>query len=266
MTSPTSQAYSELQRAYEHFNAGLFQGGLPTCLITLQREKQTCGYYSRERFGSWDGSRTDEIAMNPTFFAVVPLVETMQTLVHEMTHLWQHHFGKPGRGRYHNDQWADKMESLGLMPSHTGQPGGKRTGDCMADYAVRGGLFLEVLSDLLTQSFQLSWYDRFPTDIQVQAGQASLALAQSHLLPSQAITVPAGSSPIAETISVRPAQSLARPTNRSNRLKYSCTCGNRVWGKPGLQILCMACSGKFAHDQVDPAGLNEVMYGNAIDH
>jgi len=41
---PTRQNYAELQTAYEHFNAALFAGKLPSCLITLQREKRTCGY------------------------------------------------------------------------------------------------------------------------------------------------------------------------------------------------------------------------------
>lgn len=50
-----------------------------------------------------------------------------------MTHLWQYHFGKPGRRGYHNKEWANKMESIGLMPSSTGQPGGDKTGDKMAE-------------------------------------------------------------------------------------------------------------------------------------
>jgi predicted SprT family Zn-dependent metalloprotease len=136
-------------------------GAAPSCLITLQREKRTFGYFSAARFASLDGSTTDEIAMNPTYFAVVPIIETLQTQVHEMTHLWQHHFGKPGRGRYHNEEWARKMESIGLMPSSTGQPGGARTGDSMADYAVEGGRFLAACHELLTANFTLSWYDRF---------------------------------------------------------------------------------------------------------
>jgi len=32
-TSPTLETYLELQRAYDHFNAELFDGGLPFCLI-----------------------------------------------------------------------------------------------------------------------------------------------------------------------------------------------------------------------------------------
>ena len=53
--APTDEAYAELQQAYDHFNGALFNGALPQCLITLQREKRTCGYFSPERFISLDG-------------------------------------------------------------------------------------------------------------------------------------------------------------------------------------------------------------------
>lgn len=177
--TPTAQNYTELQRAYDHFNQALFEGALPACLITLQREKRTCGYFSHQRFADLDGRTTDEIALNPAYFAVVPLVETMQTLVHEMVHLWQAHFGKPGRGRYHNGQWAEKMEAIGLMPSSTGKPGGQRTGDCMADYAIEGGRFLRACEELVTADFRISWYDRFPAPELVAAGQQCEAMQLS---------------------------------------------------------------------------------------
>lgn len=79
---PTHETYRELQQAYDHFNERLFDGQLPSCLITLQREKRTFGYFSAARFVSDDGSTTDEIAMNPSYFAAMPIIETMQTLVH----------------------------------------------------------------------------------------------------------------------------------------------------------------------------------------
>ena len=85
LRSPTREVYEELQRGYDHYNERLFGGQLPECVITLQRDNpRTYGYFSFKRFGHLDGAVTDEIALNPTFFAVVPLVETMQTLVHEM--------------------------------------------------------------------------------------------------------------------------------------------------------------------------------------
>lgn len=127
LEKPTPQTYAELQLAYDHFNQALFSGELPPCLLTLQREKQTHGYYSAKRFVHRDGqSFTDEIALNPSFFSIVPPQEIMQTIVHEMVHAWQFHFGKPGRRGYHNQEWAEKMEAIGLMPSSTGQPGAPR--------------------------------------------------------------------------------------------------------------------------------------------
>lgn len=119
---PTDATYDELQKAFDHFNGALFSGRLPACLITLQREKRTMGYFSAQRFVHLgDAAITDEIAMNPVHFGIVPIAEVMQTLVHEMVHLWQFHFGSPGRVRYHNEEWAAKMESIGLMPSDTAQ-------------------------------------------------------------------------------------------------------------------------------------------------
>src|SRR5262245_50122233 len=53
-----------------------------------------------------------------------------------MVHCWQEHFGKPGRARYHNHEWADKMEALGLMPSDTGEENGKRVGQRVRHYVI----------------------------------------------------------------------------------------------------------------------------------
>ena len=254
---PTRATYSELQRAYEHFNQRLFEDALPHCLITLQREKRTCGYFSAARFASLDGSTTDEIALNPAYFAAVPIIETLQTLVHEMAHLWQHHFGKPGRARYHNEEWAAKMEAIGLMPSSTGRPGGKRTGDMMADYAIAGGPFLVACEQLLTARFQLSWYDRFPAIEHVVTGQWSMATQ----IQGMAGTMPPMTAVPALAEAVRPVgQSVAapdggpdtvQPLNKSNRVKYSCTgCVDRVsvWGKAGLKLICGNCQSEFVGD------------------
>ena len=104
----------------------------------------------------------DEIAMNPSYFAIRSVEETLSTLVHEMAHLWQFHFGKPGRRGYHNKEWGAKMDSIGLCPSNTGQIGGKRTGEKMSHYIIEGGAFHAACSQLMTEAFTLSWFDRFP--------------------------------------------------------------------------------------------------------
>jgi predicted SprT family Zn-dependent metalloprotease len=248
---PTRQAYGELQQAYDHFNRALFDGALPGCMITLQREKATCGYFSSRRFARADGQITDEIALNPAYFAVVPLVETLQTLVHEMVHLWQEHHGKPGRGRYHNEEWADKMERIGLMPTSTGKPGGKRTGDKISDYAIEGAAFLAACAELMTERFTISWFDRFPATEHVAFGDESMGQA----LPA---TVGGGQAPVRQNAALAsavvppPSSSLSVPGQepilaaRPTRQKYSCVqCRANVWGKPGLNILCGTCNAPF---------------------
>lgn len=139
--------------------------------------------------------------------------------------LWQHHFGDPGRGRYHNEEWADKMESIGLMPSSTGAPGGKRTGDRMNDYSLEGGEFLNVAKALLGESFDIPWADRF-------------SIAAPVLLD-------AGENPDgAENGEDTPAP--------RRKAKYSHACNEdrilNVWGRPGLQLVCGDCGRGYEAD------------------
>lgn len=153
---PTKDTYSELQTAFDHFNKALFESKLPECLITLQREKKSLGYFCRERFVHTDKTLTDEIAMNPSHFVKRSREETLSTLVHEMSHLWQFHFGKPGRRGYHNREWAEKMKTLGLYPSHTAAEGGNETGEKMSHYIIQDGAFIRALP----KDLALSWGDQ----------------------------------------------------------------------------------------------------------
>lgn len=221
--SPTGEVYAELQKAYDYFNQVFFNSELPNCLITLQREKNTKGYFSTERFVSRKGEVTDEIAMNPAWFAVRTVPEVLSTLLHEQVHLWQQHFGSPGRGRYHNAEWADKMEEVGLMPSDTGEAGGKRTGDRMTHYIIPGGRYELACKALLTDEYMISWLDRFPVNLEnIDTGLSAL---------------------------------MAQPKEKSasNRNKYTHACLKdeeiNVWGKPGLKLICGECGDEFEEEE-----------------
>ena len=158
---PTMQMYAFVQDAYDFFNDRLFAGKLPPCLLTLQREKNTMGYFSSNRWQGGGKQVVHEIALNPAFFITHKPLELMQTLVHEMVHLWQHEFGKPSHRAYHNTEWANKMESIGLMPSDTGEPGGKRTGQRMSDYPIEGGAFYLQCVVFAKMGYKLPFYDRY---------------------------------------------------------------------------------------------------------
>jgi hypothetical protein len=68
---------------------------------------------------------------------------------------------KKCRGGYHDRVWGAKMEEVGLMPSNTGLPGGKKNGQQMTHYIIRGGRFQKAVYDLLKNGFSISWYDRW---------------------------------------------------------------------------------------------------------
>jgi predicted SprT family Zn-dependent metalloprotease len=143
--TPTKQAYARLDAAYDFFNKRLFDGKLPRCLITMQRHRGTYGYFCGERFERAGESEevADEMALNPDHFDGRSQEDGLSTLVHEMVHVWQFHFGKPplDRDGYHNKQWAAMMKDVGLIPSDTGKPGGAETGRGMSHYIEEGGPF-----------------------------------------------------------------------------------------------------------------------------
>jgi len=162
--SPTSEIYAELERAYQHFNQTLFDDRLPNCVITLQRTHDTQGFFSPAQYAHRkQAGIAHEITLNPSYFAVRSIPETLSVLVREMVSLDQHlNSQKPPRRRYRNKEWADMAEAIGLMPSDTGLPGGKRTGDGVLTYIIDGGRFDLACAELLDDDFVLTWLDRYP--------------------------------------------------------------------------------------------------------
>jgi predicted SprT family Zn-dependent metalloprotease len=206
MTShPTRRTYTSLDAAYDCFNRELFGGQLPPCLITMQRHKGAYGYFSGERFASVGlptQEVTDEIALNPAHFADRTPAETLSTLVHEMCHLWQHHFGKPSRASYHNREWAAKMHEVGLIPTDSGQPGGKDTGQSVTHCIERGGRFDEVCTAWLHTSAPILYHDL--------AGDGEAARV--------------------------------RKKKAASKTKYTCpACELNAWAKPGVHLICGDC-------------------------
>jgi hypothetical protein len=162
MNNPTRQTYTSLATAYDFFNRELFSDSLPPCLITMQRHKGAYGYFSGERFASVANPKdiADEIALNPAHFAEQKPVKVLSTLVHEMVHLWQHHTGNPPRKGYHDRQWAAKMHEIGLIPSETGQPGGKETGQKMTHYIEENGRFALAVHTFLADNPAILYSDQ----------------------------------------------------------------------------------------------------------
>jgi hypothetical protein len=158
-TDPTRDQWEAYTKAFDWFNAALFGDQLPHCILNHSRHARSMGFFAPLRWECEDG-RTHEISLNPDVLKR-PAEDTMGTLVHEMVHLWQQEFGKPSRRGYHNREWADRMESVGLMPSDTGQPGGKRTGQRVSHYIIADGPF-DIAFRAMPREYLLPWLSGAP--------------------------------------------------------------------------------------------------------
>lgn len=163
--SPTLENAAAWQLVYQYFNVRLFDGKLPGCNITNTRHRGTLGYFKRNAFADKSGIVCHEISINPAGVAVYGDAEAFGTLAHEMGHLAREEFcppnrtGKKGARGYHDRQWAAVMQRIGLMPSDTGKPGGKKTGFRVSHYVIEGGPFDIACRELLLTYFEIPWAD-----------------------------------------------------------------------------------------------------------
>ena len=167
LSPPTDAAYQALARLYSYFNGKLFSGALPICLLTFQRQAKTMGYASKGRWVNGRNESVDELSINPEYLFGSQMEELCQTMIHEQCHIWQYHFGRPSRKSYHDREWAAKMESLGLIPSSTGYPGGHKTGQKMDDYLLAGGPSHLAIESLKASGFDMPWIDKYPARNQI---------------------------------------------------------------------------------------------------
>jgi hypothetical protein len=137
---PTASLFAAYRAQYDYFNCALFGGALCPVILNFSRKAKSLGFFAPLRWVRGE-STAHEISLNPSYFATSTARDVASTLVHEMAHCWQMEHGHFGRRGYHNEEWAAKMESIGLMPSSTAAPGGARVGYRMSHYIIEGGAF-----------------------------------------------------------------------------------------------------------------------------
>ncbi|MFT3734784.1 MAG: SprT-like domain-containing protein [Rhodocyclaceae bacterium] len=241
--TPTLEIYTALQTAFDHFNDKLFDRKLPQCLITLRSSSRAYGYMHKDRFVSVDGQRIDELGINPGYFALQSIEEVMATVVHEMVHHWQNHFGTPSESMPHNREWADKMEAVGLMPSDTGLPGGKRTGRSMNDFILPDGPFIRACAELKTKGICLPWLDsRLPVAPEVVASKREeLAISGQAYVSEVREEVPIERAAVTG-VKLDVAPPAPRTSAAALRIRQVCpTCKAKAWTGPEVSLSCGDC-------------------------
>ena len=142
MRRPTPAQFTAYQQAFDYFSQTLFEKSLPDCMLSFSRRRSSS--HTLFTVGQWQeeaGSAAPEISLNLKQLSESEPIEVMATLVREMVHLWQEMYGKPSGNGYYNREWAEKMQKIGLIPSATGLPGGKQTGQGLKHYIEPNGRF-----------------------------------------------------------------------------------------------------------------------------
>lgn len=214
-SKPATSTATTLQAAFDFFNARFWNGELPVCMVLVHRKARAHGYYWPQQFQRIEADdQIDEIALNPETMMRGDK-EVLSTLLHEMCHHWQQHFGKPSAGGYHNKQWAAEMKRVGLTPSTTGRPGGKETGHSVSHYVTPRGAYADAFRDWSDQGLRLEW-----------AGSIQQ-------LPAEPAEGDDNSEDEGETRAEK---------SRKSKTKFTCPdCQQNAWAKPTANIVCGDC-------------------------
>jgi SprT-like family len=208
--SPTVEQWGAYQNAFNHLNKELFGNALPQCMLNFSRHARSKGFFASERWQK-SGECRHEISLNPDQLDR-PLIEVMSTLCHEMCHLWRNDIGKPPSAGYHDKKWAQKMEEVGLLPTDSGEPGGKKVGRKVTHCILENGKF-ERAFRRMPEAYLLPWRSPFPDETNEE---------------------------------VSGSEEKKEKKSRQDKLKYSCpTCHTNCWGKDKISIYCGLCKEPF---------------------
>jgi len=251
--------YKELADAYDFYNSALFAGMLPVCIVTLDKNVNYFGCFRPLNFvGNGkenEGRNLHEITMNVTFFALRPIEMTLSTVVHEMCHLKTYEDGTYGCGKYHNREFAELMKSVGLIPSSTGKPGGKETGQSVSHYIEKNGLFERKTRELMEKGFLFPFVERLREQVRV----LTVEEIKKKAIPEKpgffrdddgsiikGKTYNCGKDEKGKEI----VKVVIKDEQKWRRSSYQCECGTKIQGKSGLDITCNECGTRFVEENV----------------
>lgn len=137
-----SRAVSQLEHIYNSLNADFFSGELPVPIVTVQSKPGTMGHCSVAKVWQRPDGHTYELNVAAEVLNY-PIEETLDTMVHEMVHLFCRENGikEVSRGgMYHNGKFKAEAERRGLECYQTGRYGwNTRPSDLLVEYALNKG-------------------------------------------------------------------------------------------------------------------------------
>ena len=121
-TTKMSRAISQLEHIYNSLNTDFWSGELPVPVITVQSKPGTYGHCTASKVWQRKTDNTYELNIAAEVLSY-PIEEIIDTMLHEMTHLFcrEHGFKETSRGSaYHNKKFKEIAESHGLTCVYQG--------------------------------------------------------------------------------------------------------------------------------------------------
>jgi hypothetical protein len=205
-TTKMSRAVSQLEHIYNALNTDFFDDVLPVPIITVQSKPGTYGHCSVAKVWQRPDGNTYELNIAAEVLNY-PIEETLDTMIHEMVHLFCRENGikEVSRGgKYHNGRFKAEAERRGLECYQEGQYGwNTRPSDRLVEYAL-----------------SKDWNE--------------IMIGRNHTFPG----IRTGATGIGQTGAENPGGG-KRPSS-TRKLQCPC-CGNSVRATKAVRIMCMDC-------------------------
>lgn len=141
-TTKMSRAVCQLEKMYNVLNMDKFGGALPVPIITIQSKPGSMGHCTVSKV--WKQKDNEQYELNIAAEVLnYPIEETLDTMLHEMVHLYNLENGIQDvsrGGKYHNGKFKAKAEEIGLTCYKAGQYGwNTKPNDSLIEYALSKG-------------------------------------------------------------------------------------------------------------------------------
>lgn len=125
-----SRTVGQIEKCFRLLNDELFNGQLPTCMITVVPSARTYAHYTT--FEAWQTKDTAKHEINiSSAYLNRPLENILASLVHEMVHCYNDCVlniqDTSNNGVYHNKRFKQAAEDHGLIVSRSNKYGWSRT-------------------------------------------------------------------------------------------------------------------------------------------
>ena len=226
------EVYSKFQKAIDSIEKVFFlrkdRKKFPRFVFAINNKcKSAVAFVSPNAlFDKTDGKKVQYLGVNPRYLDM-GTAYVLQTLCHELCHVYEHAYIHIPRGGYHDKQWHELMISCGLEPVY--QNSSKTS---VSDRIIEGGEF---------GSFVKAFEEENPNFFNVVAFTQSVVSGWKENNPD--------SEADEEGAMADNADKPGKTYNR-NKIKYICpSCNSKVWGKAGLHITCTDCGEDFVEEE-----------------